>query len=339
MANEKMTLSDFFEYWLENYAFTRLSDNTIRLYKHLFKRIKTALGHKQINRIEPKHILFFYKNLNERGIRNDKKNKNTLSSTTIRKYHVLLYLLFKRAIRWQLLFSNPMEAVDPPRYEYRNEKVILDHEQAGKFLSILETEPLRYRIMSLLGISIGLRRSEIFGLQWKHIHFNDHTLIVEQACQYLPRKGVHIRSTKTKSSERKLSIPSSIMPLLKAYQAQQHEKRNELANKWAGATSFTDDFIFTTWNGRIAHPDSLNTWLAKLVKKHGLPKITPHSFRHMTATFFITAGVDLRTVAGKLGHANSTTTQLVYSHLMKTAERETADTMDVLLQTALQSTK
>ncbi len=46
----------------------------------------------------------------------------------------------------------------------------------------------------------------------------------------------------------------------------------------------------------------------------------PHSFRHMTATYLITGGVDLRTVAGKLGHANSTTTQLIYSHLVKSAE-------------------
>ena len=79
----------------------------------------------------------------------------------------------------------------------------------------------------------------------------------------------------------------------------------------------------------------MNTWLRRFVKAHDLPKISPHSFRHMAATYLITAGVDLRTVAGKLGHANSTTTQLVYSHLLRQAEYETADVMDGILQDSL----
>ena len=54
----------------------------------------------------------------------------------------------------------------------------------------------------------------------------------------------------------------------------------------------------------------------------------------MTATYLITGGVDLRTVAGKLGHANSTTTQLIYSHLVKSAENETADMMETFIQTS-----
>ncbi|MBP2658781.1 MAG: hypothetical protein H6Q69_1813 [Firmicutes bacterium] len=54
----------------------------------------------------------------------------------------------------------------------------------------------------------------------------------------------------------------------------------------------------------------------------------------MAATYLITGGVDLRTVAGKLDHANSTTTQLVYSHLVKSAEKETSDMMENFIQTS-----
>ena len=79
----------------------------------------------------------------------------------------------------------------------------------------------------------------------------------------------------------------------------------------------------------------MNCWLKRFIKARDFPKISPHSFRHMAATYLITAGVDLRTVAGKLGHANSTTTQLVYSHLMRHAETETATVMDSILQDSL----
>ena len=55
----------------------------------------------------------------------------------------------------------------------------------------------------------------------------------------------------------------------------------------------------------------------------------------MTATFLINAGVDLTTVAGKLGHANSTTTQIIYSHLLDKSEKETANTMEMILSQSI----
>ena len=70
-----------------------------------------------------------------------------------------------------------------------------------------------------------------------------------------------------------------------------------------------------------------------------MPNLTPKGFRHMAATYLITSGTDLRTVAGKLGHSNSTTTQIVYSHLLKSAEQETATKMQSFLQQATEKAK
>lgn len=55
----------------------------------------------------------------------------------------------------------------------------------------------------------------------------------------------------------------------------------------------------------------------------------------MAATYLINARVDIRTVVGKLGHANSTTTQLVYSHLLRKAEFETANIIDNILKKSI----
>jgi len=59
----------------------------------------------------------------------------------------------------------------------------------------------------------------------------------------------------------------------------------------------------------------------------------------MAATYLITNGADLRTVAGKLGHSNSTTTQIVYSHLLKSAEKETSDMMESFMQVTTEKAK
>ena len=114
-------------------------------------------------------------------------------------------------------------------------------------------------------------------------------------------------------------------------QSEKQYEREELSNKWKGAPDVSNDFLFTTWCGAPACPDSMNTWLSRFIKKYSLPKISPHSFRHEAATLLITAGIDIRTVAGKLGHATPSTTQTIYSHLWQPAEHETAAVMDKIL--------
>lgn len=347
----KMTLDDFFDYWLQNYAEGRHEPKTITYNKGYFKRISQALGHKRIDKIEPKHLLQFYKNLTE-PIKVIKKKQTDpekpaapeyLSPNTIRKYHVLLHTLFEKATQWQFIAYNPAEKVESPKTEH-HQKVIYDEDTTGKFLLLLADVPLRYRAMVLISLSSGIRRGELFGLTWRHIDTDAGTIRVEQASQYLPEKGIFTKDPKNEGSKRIVSIPASTCALLKQYKAEQIARRLKLGKKstggkWEGTEDAEDDFIFTAWNGKPAHPDSMNNWLRKFINKNGLPPITPHSFRHMAATYLITSGTDLRTVAGKLGHSSSTTTQVVYSHLLKSAEKETAEKMESFLQQATDKAK
>lgn len=335
-APQKMSLHDFFEYWLDNYARPHLANKTIELYTYEFRRIDIALGSKPIDKIEPRHILRFYDNL--RNCPRQDRREGNLSPTSIRKYHTLLHLLFQRAMRWQFIFSNPVDKVDPPVYKYHNEKTILDKEEAGRFLLLLKSEPLKHQAWCILAIALGLRRGEIFGLQWKHIDFAAKAILIGQSS--IAKKGgsVAIGPTKNRCT-RLLSAPNSLMNLLAEYRDEYIELRRTTANKWEGPDSLQENFLFTTWNGYPGCPSAMNTWLRRFVKTHNLPKISPHSFRHMAATYLITAGIDIRTVAGKLGHANSTTTQLVYSHLLRKAEYETADAMDSILQKSLEDAR
>ncbi|MDR3589092.1 MAG: tyrosine-type recombinase/integrase [Negativicutes bacterium] len=360
----KMTLTEFFDYWLENHAEGRHEPKTINYNKGLFKRIKEAMGRKRLDKIEPRNLLAFYKNLAEAGIRQDpnegrrkvkpddfsaenkadKPRKDTLSPNTIKKYHVLLHTLLEKAHQWQFITYNPAAKVEPPK-NIRQPKSIYDEEITGKFLLLLEGEHLRHRAMALLSLASGMRRGELFGLEWQHVDEDNCSITIEQASQYLPEKGIFTKSTKNESSKRIVTVSESIIALLKQLKAEQNAKRLKLGGtestggKWAGAESPDNDRILTTWNGAPAHPDSMNTWLKNFVSENGLPPLTPHDFRHMAATYLITSGTDVRTVAGKLGHKNSTTTQLVYSHLLKSTEKETATTLENFMQQATEKAK
>lgn len=343
LTNNRMTLKQFYDYFKEHSE--KLAPKTIQYYDGLFTRIEAALGHKKLDDINANNIRSFIKNLSEDGIyQGSRKEITQLSENTILKYHRMLNMLFNRAIKWGLASFNPCQHTDPPK-TIKTIKKIYDEATTGKFLFLLEKEELKHRLMALLLISSGMRRGEMFGLQWHHIDFDKCTVKIEQASQYLPGKGIFIKETKNESSKRIITISTSIINLLKQYKAKQAAKRLKLGGtkdkggKWEGAKEPEDDFIFTTWNGEKAHPDSVNTWLKKFIKDNDLPAITPHSFRHMAATYLITSGTDIRTVSGKLGHANTTTTTVVYSHLLKSAEKETTDKMENFLQQTLQKEK
>lgn len=333
VASKKMKLHDYYDYFKSNYAEKHLRLRTIETYDRFFKAIAPLIGHRAIDRIEPRDLLEMYALLEQ-----TKKQNGTdgcLSPASIRKHHNFLHKLFAQAVRWQLILSNPCDYVDPPGSpHYENNKIILNEEETKRFLEIISNDTIKHRLWALLSIGLGLRRGELFGLQWKDIDFKSKSVSIQRTSQ--PRKGggVMITPPKTKSSARIISCPTTIMGVLKEYKKEKMQERDVLQSRWQGADDPEDDFIFTstTREGAPASPDGINLWLSRLVKSHGLPAISPHSFRHMHATFLIKEGVDVRTVAGRLGHASSVVTQTVYSHLLHSAESETAKIIDNMLK-------
>ena len=75
LDGNNLTLNEFSKKWLQDYAEPNLRPITLARYKTLLKRILTALGHKKLSAIQPTHLIEFYKNLGEGGIRNDYKYK------------------------------------------------------------------------------------------------------------------------------------------------------------------------------------------------------------------------------------------------------------------------
>ncbi|MHB1419114.1 MAG: tyrosine-type recombinase/integrase [Bacillota bacterium] len=53
-----------------------------------------------------------------------------------------------------------------------------------------------------------------------------------------------------------------------------------------------------------------------------------HGLRHTSATFLIGKGMDIETVAGRLGHSTSTTTQNIYSHFLESKDKQAANMME-----------
>lgn len=335
----KMTLKEFYQYFIEHYAKQNNQPGTIVYNNDLFVRINHALGHLRLDKIEPKHLLSFYNNLAEPGIKVVNKGKadtdslrsnsfhSTLHPNTIRKYHALLHTLFAKAVQWQFLPYNPADKVEPPK-SIRPQKSIYTIEQTAIFLDLLDKESLKHRLMCSLALGLGARREEIFGLEWKDIDFEQKLVSIRRASVYLRNKGVITGPPKNSSSLRTVSAPDNVIMLLQQHKSEQDASRQELGSKYED-----HDRIFTQWNGLPAHPHSFTTWLRRFANNHNLPSISPHCFRHLSVSFLIRSGVDIETISKRIGHALTSTTLNNYGHVLQKYEFRSADILNGVMKT------
>lgn len=83
------------------------------------------------------------------------------------------------------------------------------------------------------------------------------------------------------------------------------------------------------------HPNTPYALLHKLLNKYDLPLVSLHSLRHTNASIMIASGTDIRTVSGRLGHSQTSTTLNIYAHLLQDADERAADIVsDVLYKRA-----
>lgn len=339
-GSSKMKLSAFVEQFLDKYGKEHLAPKTLTRYKDILQgRVVPALGHHRLVDLRPMHLLDFYNDLQQNGIRKDEK-KGTLSPQTIRHHHRVLHTLFAVAVQWGTIKDNPAARVQAPKVP-KKDAGSYDEEQTAALLSALEKEPLEYlkhKVAVMLALTTGARRGEIMGLEWKDIDFDAGTLKIERSSQYVEGYGIITKEPKNESSKRVIPLTLSMIKLLKKYETWQKQERLRLGAEWEkeakehlGDAWEDNDRLFRTWNGSPAYPGSITHWFKDFLERHDLPPLPFHGLRHTAATLLIGAGTQDLTVAALLGHSDPGTTKRIYAHSLKSAERAAADMMESIV--------
>lgn len=202
----------------------------------------------------------------------------------------------------------------------------LDTFEANEVKAILDalmTEPLKWQVITMLLIGTGARRGEIMGLQWKNVDFDNSRLYLCENRVYTRTTGAISTTLKTDES-RYVTISPSITALLRRWKEEQAAFFDHLGITPSG-------YVATADSGKPMHPDSPTDWLANFAKRHDLPPIHPHKFRHTQASLLISEGVDILTVSKRLGHAKVSTTLDIYSHVLAKSDRQASDALDALI--------
>ncbi|MDR0325012.1 MAG: site-specific integrase [Oscillospiraceae bacterium] len=338
-ANVKF--QEFADRWMTEYSAKQHKAKTQEANRAALERINAGIGHIRLDRLQPHHILAFLNQLEEPG-----QNKRTgagLSSKTIQNIYRVISSILSTATTWGIIAHNPAQRVKPPKVQ-RKEAKSLDDEQTMRLLVALRSAPIKYRTAIEVLIFTGARRGEMLGLIWDDVDFDNCTLNISKASLYLPDRGIYEDTPKNDGSRRVIKLPRTVIDTLRTYRAYQAEEQLKCGDQWRGM-----GHIFTQWDGSPMHPDTLTGWFCKFVQRENavidkrndlaedekatlrFPAISPHSLRHTNASLLIASGANIRTVAARLGHAQTSTTTNIYSHAIKTADAIASDALEAVL--------
>lgn len=325
-----MTLNQFYAYWTKNYAETNQVISTQGTNKNVYVRIGAILGHLKISKIRPRHILEFTKQL---ASPTASVNEKPLAQSYIKKHMSVLRTMLDCACQWGFIPDNPVDKVKTPKGK-KPKKKKLSEDHLASFFAAIDSATTKHKLWITLAFALGLRREEIFGLQWRDIDFDKKILSIERVTIYVSQKGIFVKDAKTENSDRTIPIPESVMKLLVAWKAETIAENRKNAIDTQGnvipITQFlpSHDFLFRQKDGSVGHPHSFNTFLSRFCKRSGIPLISPHSLRHMYGSYLLAGGVNIATIASLLGHSDKSFTLKTYIHELKSLEQQTANIID-----------
>lgn len=326
IAPEKMTFAAFVEEWKEKYADSELGIKMLDIYLRFIKnRILPVFGHMRLDKIQLFHIVNFISDLGKEGSRQDGKN-GKLSSGTIQYIHRIIANIMNKAVEWRLLKNNPAE-IQKPKVK-RKEIEVYDEDEVALLFELLEREPMKWRIMIMLAITTALRRGELIALEWGHVNWTKGIIEVKQSISHSINGQRIITEPKTLKSNRKVSLPDTVVEHLKEYYLEALKKRLALGDAWKGGDHF---FVFSNDEGMAYYPETPYLWFRAFLKKHGLKYIRFHDLRHTSATLLINKGVHAKLISERLGHSNISTTMNIYGHALQSADRDAANKLDSLV--------
>lgn len=340
LDGEKVTFQGFTDTWLADYAAAHLELTTIDIYKKLLRvHIIPAIGHLKLSRIQPTHLNKLYNTMLQ-----ERKDKGAggYSPTTIKRVHALISSIMNTAVKWNIVLENPCERVSPPK-QVRNTNDIkfFTLEQCGAFLEAVDRDLaagrilLQHKVFFHMALFCGLRRGELIALEWSDFDFNQNTVSVTKSTGLVEGKPI-TKAPKNKTSIRVVSVPAQVIALVREYRKEQYKLRLSLGSYWKGS-----NYVFIQLDGKQMYPSTPYGVFKDVIHRYNeeaavpLPDIPLHGLRHTSATLLISQNIDVRTVSGRLGHAQTSTTMNIYSHQLKKMDEKAAETLGDILEWAI----
>lgn len=318
---DKATVGDWLTQWMKSYVVTHTTLRTQESYESIVnKHLIPGLGNIPLFELKPQQLQSYY---GKKLIQGRSNGKGGLSARSVLYHHRILSEALRHAVRMGILVRNVAELVDPPRPE----KVImatLSPEEIVKFLDA--AQKTSYYVFFSTLLCTGLRRGELLALRWRNLDLEHACLQVVETAFKLGDGRYIIKEPKTPHSRRSVSLPYSLVELLKVYRSDQFENRKQL-----GVSMIEDDFVFTRLDAQPLTPNAVTLSFRQIIRKAGLKHLRVHDLRHTHASLMLKAGVHPKVVSERLGHATIAITLDTYSHVLPGLQEAAVEKFDQLL--------
>jgi integrase len=312
---QEMIVRDWVEHWLTSDRVRDLRPHTRHRYRQvLADYLLPDLGAMRLLDVRPRHIRAALDRMTEQGLSGRTRNETRNIAST----------LFRAAVEDELLEVNPATAVRAKPHK-RRELVTPTTEELAKLVGAANDTVWAMPIA--LAAYLGLRRSEVLGLQWRDVDVESATLRVQRGLQRVrtgERAELVFLPTKTANSARTIELGENLVERLRRHRTAQTQRRLLLGAAWVDV-----DLVCDRGDGGPLHPDSLSKAFVRIARSAGLSeRVRLHDVRHAVATSMLADGVDMKLASAVLGHSSANFTRDQYVHVLKGMTREATNAID-----------
>ncbi len=316
------TVGELCERWY-SHAAPDLSPAVAAEYRRLLdKRILPRWSDTPLRRLRTADLDQWYGELRRSGAAGGKP----LAPNTVMRSHAVLRRALAQGVKWGWLTVNPAANASPPRAR-KQQLDLPDPADIARLIDAAAKVNPSLPTYLRLAAATGARRGELCALRWKHVDLERRRLTIARS---IVEVGGELIEKDTKTHQvRKVSLDDETVAVLTAHRA----ASEDLAGK-CGATLSPSSFLFshevdlsTPWR-----PNYATLAFGRLRDELGLEGVKLHHLRHFSATQLLSAGIDIRTVSGRLGHANASTTLDFYAQFLQASDERAADALGALLR-------
>jgi integrase len=303
------TVAECLDEWSKHYL-SGVAGSTAENYKSMIDRhIRPAIGSKLLSELTTSDVNTFLI-----GMASTRRGEDGEGNDSV-GYAKSSIKLAKKVLGMGLQHAKSEERV--PENVAREAKIPEASERKTRAFTKSEVESIRMgahddRLEAawLIQLGLGLRPGELLALAWEDVVGSDLHVRHSQRREggkLLPRDAM-----KTEASLRVLGMPQVVREALEVRRTEQEAEQAAAGEVWENPLGL----IFTTHRGLPMRQETYRRQFLALLRRAGVdPKdVTPHTFRHTTASHLVDAGVPLGTISDMLGHVDLTMLVKNYRH-------------------------
>lgn len=249
------------------------------------------------------------------------------SEGTTRRIHSIMSNAMNDAVHeFRILRDNPIQRITVPKENKVKDINFYTKEQLDKLLNQLKIpqknakykHSIQYYALFTLMARTGIRIGEALALTWDDFNEKDATLTINKTLVYPLNSEPYISTPKSKKSIRTIALDEPTIKILKKHRI----NRKELYLRYPNYKQPKNNIMFHQHKGRWLRTNVTRDYFKINCKRAGVPVYSPHSLRHTHAVHLLEAGVNIKYVSERLGHASIKVTADTYLHITDKIESD-----------------